>query len=88
MIIPDSVFSIPDHGSRFEKIPDTDPHLRIQVFVTQKIDTKLSKIWSGMLIPDLVFFNPGSGSAAMLKVNQIYSKIHKKKVNHNLTKSP
>jgi hypothetical protein len=25
MFIPDPVFSIPDPGFRFEKIPDTDP---------------------------------------------------------------
>ncbi len=57
------------------------------IFLIKKIDTKLSKIWSRMLIPDLVFFHSGSSSATLLKVNQIYRKILKKKVNHNLTTS-
>jgi hypothetical protein len=34
--IPDPNFSIPDSGSKRFRIPDRDPHPRIQVFLTQK----------------------------------------------------
>jgi hypothetical protein len=72
--------SIPDPGSRFDKIPgtgsrideipvpgiqDPDPHQRIYVFLTQKTDTKSSKIRSGMFVPDpriWIFFHPGSAT--------------------------
>ncbi len=55
MFIQDPNFSIPDPGSRVKKIPD--PHQRITVFLTQKIVSNLSEIWSRMFIsnPDLDF---------------------------------
>jgi hypothetical protein len=49
--IPDLIFSIPNPGSRVNKIPD--PH---QAFLTQKTDTKFSKIRSGTFIPDPGFW--------------------------------
>jgi hypothetical protein len=52
---------IPDPVSRVKKIPDpdSDPHQIIQVFLTQKIVSKLSEICSGMFIrdPDLDFLS-------------------------------
>jgi hypothetical protein len=33
-------------GARFDKIPDPNPHQRISVFLTQKTDTRFSKIRS------------------------------------------
>jgi hypothetical protein len=50
--ILDSNFLIPDPGSSVKKIPDPQPHQRSKVFITQKIVSKLSEIWSGMFIPD------------------------------------
>jgi hypothetical protein len=41
MVIPDQSFSIKDQGSRVDKIPDPDPHQRIQVILTQKADKKV-----------------------------------------------
>jgi hypothetical protein len=52
--VPDPSFSIPDPG--MPKIPVPDPHQRIKAFLSQKTDTKFSKIRSGMLIPYLDFF--------------------------------
>jgi hypothetical protein len=50
---PESLSWIPDPGSRVDKIPDPDPlKKRIYVFLTQKTDTKFSKITSGTFIPD------------------------------------
>jgi hypothetical protein len=52
-------FSIPDPGSK--RFPD--PHLHQRIYVFQPIVSKLSKIWSGMFIPDLDFWpipDPGS----------------------------
>ncbi len=66
-VYPGSEFFHP--GSRVKKfrIPDPDPYQRILVFVTQKIVSKLSEIWSEMFIlyqdPDLDFLpipDPGS----------------------------
>jgi hypothetical protein len=42
--IRDPSFSILDPGSRVDKVPDPDPH--------KKIDANFSKISSGMFIPD------------------------------------
>jgi hypothetical protein len=71
--IPDPNFSIPDPVSRVEKIPDPDPHQRIEVFLTQKIVTKLSKIrmiqdvhpGSGFFPGSLLSPDPASGSATV-----------------------
>jgi hypothetical protein len=56
MFIPDPRFDFLHPGSRVDKIPYPDPHQRIKVFLTQKTDTKFSKVIAGMFIPD-----PGSG---------------------------
>ncbi len=55
MFITGSNFSIPvpDPGSRVKKIHSKE----FLVFLTQTVVSKLSEIWSGLLIPD-----PGSGS--------------------------
>jgi hypothetical protein len=53
--LPVPTFSIPDPGSRVDKIPDPDQHQRVSVFLTQKTDTQFLKIKSGMFNPD-----PGS----------------------------
>ncbi len=58
------IFSIPDPGSK--RFPDPDLHQRIQLFLTQKIVSKLLEIWSGMFIPgpdpESWFFFTHSGS--------------------------
>ncbi len=62
MFIPDPNFfpsRIPDPGSKRFRIPDPYPLQRIQVFLNQKIVSKLSELWSGMFIPDP---DPGFGS--------------------------
>jgi hypothetical protein len=38
--IPVPTFSIPDPGSRVNKIPDPDQHQRVSVFLTKKTDTQ------------------------------------------------
>jgi hypothetical protein len=80
MVIPDpgSEFSHP--GSRVKKAPDPGPQIRIQVFLTHKIFTKLSENYPDV-IPDLDFvlsririlvpwvrkvLDPGSGSATLI----------------------
>ncbi len=46
------------HGSRIKKIPDPDPHKRIQVFLTQYL---FLMIWDHILDPGSeLFFHPGS----------------------------
>ncbi len=50
--IPDPIFSIPDTGSRINKIPE--------VFLIQKTVSKFSKISSEVFIPDLDFFSQKS----------------------------
>jgi hypothetical protein len=65
MFIPYTNFSIPDPRSKGFLIPDPESHQRIQVFLTQKIVSKLSEIGSGMftLDPDLDFLPiPDHGS--------------------------
>ncbi len=47
--IPDPNFSIPDSWFKVKNIPDPGP---ISVFLTHKIVSKLSEIWSWMFIPD------------------------------------
>ncbi len=49
-----------DPGSKGFRVPDPDPNQRIKVFLTPKIVSTPSEIWSGMLIldPDLDFFYP------------------------------
>ncbi len=79
MFIPDTGSNFFHPASRVGKIPDPDPHQRIKTCLTQKTDTKFSKIRSGMFIPDPGFgffsipdtgFNkapdPRSGSATLL----------------------
>ncbi len=44
MFIPDPNGSIPDAGSKRYRITDPDPQQRIQVFLNQKIVTKLLEI--------------------------------------------
>jgi hypothetical protein len=48
-VYPGSEFSIPDPGFRAKKIgiPDTDPHQRIEVFLTQKLFLSSLKYDSG-----------------------------------------
>ncbi len=66
--IPDpgsDFFSIPDPVSRVDKIPNSDPHQRTQVVLTQNIWQLSSKIRSVMFIPDpgpwlWIFFHRGS----------------------------
>jgi hypothetical protein len=38
------IFSIPDPGSKRSRIPDPDPHLRIQIFLNPKVGSKLAEI--------------------------------------------
>ncbi len=55
MFIPDKYFqyfSIPDPRSKVKNIPDPGSASKIFVFLTQKIVSKLSEIWSGMFNPD------------------------------------
>jgi hypothetical protein len=52
MFIPDPNFSYPDPGSKRFRILDPDPHQRIKVFLNPKNCFKLSRIRSGMFIPD------------------------------------
>jgi hypothetical protein len=42
MFIPDPNFSIPDPGLKRCRIPDPDPHQRVQVFLAIKTVPKLS----------------------------------------------
>jgi hypothetical protein len=67
--IPDLNFFHPGprfQGSKKHHIPDPVQQQRLKVFLTQKVDTKLSEIhmiqdvYSGFRIPDLDFFHPGS----------------------------
>jgi hypothetical protein len=51
-VYPDPNLSSPDPGSKVKNIPDLDPHQGIQVFLIQKIVSKLPEMWSGMVIPD------------------------------------
>jgi hypothetical protein len=56
-MFPNSNFSILDPVYRVKRFQIQYPHQRIKVFLTHKIVSKLSELWSGMFIPD-----PGSGS--------------------------
>ncbi len=63
MLLPIQIFFIPDaeSGSRVKKIQD--PLQRLNVFVIQKVVSKLWEIWSGMFILDpgsRFFTHPGS----------------------------
>jgi hypothetical protein len=41
---PGYLSQIPDPGSKIFRIPDPDPHQRIEVYLTRKIVSKLSEI--------------------------------------------
>jgi hypothetical protein len=82
MFIPDPIFPVTDPGLSADKIPDPVPHPRIpHPFVTQKTDTKFSKIRSRLFIPDLGFKkppDPGSGTLqepAYTMLNILYTLI-------------
>ncbi len=93
MFIPDPNFSIPGPGSRIKKIPDPgsgSASKNLSIF-SPKNCFKLSKIWSGMFIPDsdLDLYpsriadpgvkkapNPVSGSAILHLTQAIQVRIH------------
>jgi hypothetical protein len=59
-------FCIPDPGSKVKKIPDPDPHQRMEVFLTQQIVSKLSEIYPGCSsrIRIMIFYpSPDPGSS-------------------------
>ena len=63
MFILDPDFNISDTVSQIQGQKDSgseipDPDQRFFVFLTQKIISKLSKIWSWMFIPDPNWFLP------------------------------
>ncbi len=63
MFIPDPNFSFPDPESRVKKIPWSRIRIRNKKFKYLKVVSKLSEIWSGMLIPNPDFLpipDPGS----------------------------
>jgi hypothetical protein len=47
---------IPDPECRVKKIPDPDPHQRIEVFLTKKTFQALGKLILGWFFSDLDFF--------------------------------
>jgi hypothetical protein len=58
MFIPEPNFSIPDPGSKQQRIPVLDPQQRVYVFLTQKNVIKLFKVF-GMFLkwsPDPDYF--------------------------------
>ncbi len=57
MFIPDPIFFHPGSRIQGHNDPGSRIQIRIKEFLTEKIVSKLSEIWSGMFIPD-----PGSGS--------------------------
>ncbi len=93
MFFPDPNFSIPDPGSQIQghkdfRIPDPDPHQRIEVFFPQKKLFLSSRNYdpgcsSRILDPDLDFLSipdpgvkktpdPGSGSATLILIRVQY----------------
>ena len=76
----DQNFSIPDaeSGSRVKKIQD--PLQRLNVFVIQKVVSKLWEIWSGMFILDpgsRFFTHPGSRDQKSIKKHWIPDPQHR-----------
>ncbi len=43
---------IPDPGSQRHRIPEPDPQQKFKYFLSKTIDTKRSKVWSRMFMPD------------------------------------
>ncbi len=88
MFIPDPNFSIPDPGSRVKNISDPgsgSASKNLSIFLTQKIVSKLSEIWSRMFSPDpdlhfLPIPDPGSrgqkGTGSRIRIRTTALNMH------------